>query len=123
MNTPVKTTRITIDYTDGDRRTYYVSDEIERQIVRFENFTITTCHPGLDEVCEISLKDQYTKEQFDEVVYATGYVHLIKACGPPGDGNFVYTVNLEGEFTSEALKMIDHAMNNHPEWFKLNDPA
>lgn len=64
----------------------------------------------------------YTSEQFDEVVYEFGYVRLVKACSTPGS-DWVYTVLLDGEFSSEALDMINYAMINHREWFKLNNQA
>ena len=54
----------------------------------------------------------YSKEQFDKLVYATGYVHYFE---------YDKTVKLDGEFTSEALQLIDYAMNNRPEWFKLDN--
>ena len=51
-----------------------------------------------------------TKKQFDEVVYAKGYVLYLE------DEN---AVSLDGEFSEAALETMMYAMNNHPEWFKL----
>lgn len=50
------------------------------------------------------------RERFDEIVYATGYVSLLKG-----------RVKLDGEFTEEALSLIVYAMINQPEWFTLAD--
>lgn len=52
----------------------------------------------------------YTREQFDAIVFQTGYAYMINDC-----------VKLDGEFTAEALRAILYAMNNKPEWIRLDD--
>jgi hypothetical protein len=56
----------------------------------------------------------YSKEQFDNMVYANGYVYYRDSDK---------TLVIDGEFTAETLQMVNYAMNNHPEWFKLDDLA
>lgn len=55
-----------------------------------------------------------TKKQFDEVVYATGYVLYLED---------ERAVKLDGEFNQGALEVMMYAMRNEPEWFKLDDQA